>query len=116
KSDLLRGWAVQLLCEDREPSAVALARFAEMAEKDTPWVRLKLASALQRLPVDQRWPIATALVAHEEDNDDHNLPLMIWYGVEPAVAANKAQALKLAAACKLSKVRQFIAKRISEGG
>jgi hypothetical protein len=39
---------------------------------------------------------------------------MVWYGIEPAVAADKPQALKLAAASKLSKVRQFIAKRVAE--
>ena len=64
----LRWWCVQLLCEDRNPPAVALQRFAVMAREDkSSFVRLALASALQRLPNDARWPIAQGLVAHAED-------------------------------------------------
>jgi hypothetical protein len=112
----VRRWAVRLLTDSGIPDDDTQKRFAEMAQSDdSPIVRLAVASALQRLPVDARWPIATGLASHEGDNEDHNLPLMIWYGIEPAVAAHKAQALKLAAGCKLSKVRQFIAKRVAEG-
>ena len=52
---------------------------------DSPLVRLHLASCLQRLPPDERWPIAEALLSQAEDADDANLPLMIWYGIEPLV-------------------------------
>ena len=38
---------------------------------------------LQRLPVDERWDVVEALLAHAEDADDHNLPLMYWYAAEP---------------------------------
>jgi hypothetical protein len=116
EDDYVRRWAVRLLTDTATPGENTLSHFAEMANEDeSPAVRLALASALQRLPLEQRWPIAAGLVTHEADNEDHNLPLMIWYGIEPAVAADKAQALKLAAGCKLSKVRQFIAKRVAEG-
>ncbi|MBA4182265.1 MAG: cytochrome C, partial [Anaerolinea sp.] len=46
-------------------------------------VRLTLASSLQRLPVGQRAPIALALVGRQEDQDDHDLPLLVWYGLSP---------------------------------
>ena len=116
EDEYLRGWAVTLLCEDRAPPKAAQTKFAALAADDSPLVRLKLASALQRMPIDARWDITAALVAHEADNQDHNLPLMIWYGIEPAVAADKKKALELAGKCKLSKVRQFIAKRVASGG
>jgi hypothetical protein len=78
---------------------------------DSPTVRLYLASALQRLPVEDRWEIATELVKHEGDKDDHNLPLLYWYGIEPLVPADKAKALKLAQASKIPVIREYIARR-----
>ncbi len=71
-------------------------------------LRLALASACQRLTVEQRKPIVLALLAHEEDKDDPNLPLNDWYAADPAWAA---EAL---AACKIPKVSEFIARRLSE--
>ena len=76
-----------------------------------PLVRLALASALQRLPLAQRWPIAEALLSQEQDAGDPNLPLMIWYGIEPLVAADKVRAIQLTTRCKIPLVRQYIARR-----
>ena len=46
----------------RPPAAATVARFAELARTDpSPKVRLSLASALQRLPLDERWAIAEPL-------------------------------------------------------
>ena len=65
------------------------------------------------MSLEQRWPIVEALVAHPEDAGDHNLPAMYWYAIEPLVPADKARAAKLAAKCKISTVRQFIARRLA---
>jgi len=116
ENEYLRRWAVQLLLEDKTLTDEAHQRLATMAADDSSaLVRLSLASGLQRLPNNLRWPIAEGLVSHKEDNDDHNLPLMIWYGIEPAVAADKAQALRFVSRCKLSDVRKFTAKRLASG-
>ncbi|MBI3467582.1 MAG: hypothetical protein HY000_31615 [Planctomycetes bacterium] len=62
----LRGWAVQLELEDRAASPQTLVKFAQIAANDpSPVVRLCLASGLQRLAADARWPIAEGLVSHE---------------------------------------------------
>jgi hypothetical protein len=74
---------------------------------------LELASSLQRLPVDRRWAIAEALASHAEDANDLHIPLMIWYGIEPAVALNKDKALKLATTTKIPLLRQYIARRLA---
>ncbi|MFM9031531.1 MAG: dehydrogenase, partial [Opitutaceae bacterium] len=80
----VRGWAVQLLTEDGAAPAAARLKFAAMARAETAAnVRLKLASALQRLAPADRWEIAGALAARAEDAGDHNLPKMIWFAVEP---------------------------------
>ena len=113
-SEHLRAWAVQLLCENKNPGAQAQKEFARMAREDaSPLVRLYLASALQRLPLQQRVPVLKALLAHEEDAGDPNLPLMYWYAAEPVVAADNAVAVQLLAASKIPKVRQFITRRLA---
>jgi len=77
-------------------------------------VRLHLASALQRLPLEARWPIATALAQREEDTNDRQQPLMIWYGIEPAVAADPMKGVEFIAKAKLPTVRRLVARRIVE--
>jgi len=115
ESEHIRWWAIQLLCEDRKVDNDLLSRFADMAKADSSaLVRLSLASALQRLPLKDRWPIATNLASHAEDGRDANLPLMIWYAVEPAVAGNTQQALLFASKCKMPVVRQHVARRLAE--
>ncbi len=108
----LRGWAIQLSLEDENISANFLEKLVAAAKSDdSPIVRLFLASALQRLPLNQRWDLAGALLAHAEDAQDANLPLMIWYGIEPLVGEDKTRALKLIVKSKLPLVRQHLARR-----
>ncbi len=112
--DAVRGWAVRLLLEDAKASDAVAAKLTELAKSDkSSVVRLAVASALQRLPVQQRWPIAAALVAHGEDAADANLPLMLWYGIEPLAAADPERAAALLAKAKIPLVRQYIARRIA---
>jgi putative membrane-bound dehydrogenase-like protein len=114
--EYIRAWAIQLLCEDMSPSEAALAQFAVMATKDpSPVVRLYLASALQRINTDSRWPIAMKLVSHGEDADDHNIPHILWYGVEPLVMEDPSRALELAAQSQIPMVTQYIARRLTDG-
>jgi putative membrane-bound dehydrogenase-like protein len=110
----VRGWAVRLLLEDRQASPPALAALAERARGDaSPRVRLALAAGLQRLPLEQRWALAAALAQHAEDATDANLPLMLWYGVEPLPEADPARAVDLAAQSRLPLVRQFLTRRLA---
>ncbi len=63
-SEYVRGWTIQLLCEDGPPSPAVLTRLAVLAKNDpSPLVRLYLASAAQRLGLDERWPILRALAS-----------------------------------------------------
>lgn len=114
KDAYLRAWTVQLLCENGAPSTEVLAKFAAMAKDDpSPVVRLYLASACQRLPLDARFTIASALVAHGEDKDDHNLPIMDWLAAEPVVGASAEKGALLLGTCQIPKVQEFIARRLA---
>jgi hypothetical protein len=112
--ETVRAWAVRLLVEERRASEGVAAKLAEMARRDdSAAVRLALASALQRLPAAQRWPVAEALAGRGEDAGDANLPLMIWYGIEPLVAGDPDRAAGLLTKARIPLVRQYIARRIA---
>jgi putative membrane-bound dehydrogenase-like protein len=129
KHEAVRGWAIRLLTDampldtifsDRlgpEPALPAdlLSEFARMAAEDrSGLVRLILASTLQRLPVAQRAELAGPLLRREEDSDDHNIPLLIWYGLIPVAPVDPSALAKLGASCALSPTRRLIARRLAE--
>jgi len=110
----MRWWAVKFLSESEEFTDAHRELFVKRAREDhSGLVRLGLASVLQRLPLDKRWELAEALASHAEDAKDPNLPLMVWYGVEPAVPQNTQRAIQLMTAAKIPLVRQFIARRLA---
>ncbi len=112
--EAIRGWVVRLMVENQRISDDAVKRLADLARKDkAASVRLALVSALQRFPHSERWAIAEALATHAEDAADDNLPLMLWYGIEPLVPDNAERAAKLLATCKIPLVRQYIARRLT---
>ena len=114
--EYVRAWAIQFLCEDDGLQDEAFTQFVEMANSDpSPVIRLYLASALQRLEENQIWEIASALVTHEEDIHDHNIPKMLWYGIEPLVPKDPIRAVQLALASKIPAITQYIARRMSDG-
>ena len=113
----MRGWAIQLSLDGRQPTPELLERFAALAHEDpSPVVRLYLASACQWLSLDQRRPILAGLLTHKEDIDDHNLPLMYWYATEPLAAADMAGTLDLVRDSAIPLVREFTLRRIAEIG
>jgi hypothetical protein len=102
------------LVEQRPPGAQALGEFTRLAkEDDSAFVRLYLASALQRTPVEQRRPILEPLLARAADATDHNLPLMYWFALEPVVGADGVGAIDLLGGTKIPLLRQFIARRLA---
>ena len=112
QNQYIRSWAIQFLCEEQQPSPAILVQFETMAKDDTsPVVRLYLASALQRLDMASRWNIISGLLSHPEDVEDHNLPKMIWFGMEPLVKADPAKSLSLAVESRIPMVTNFIARR-----
>lgn len=112
--DHIRTWAIRLLRDYEGGLDGQTDTLVKLANEDkSAMVRLEVASAMQKLPLEKRWDIATALVAHAEDAEDDNLPLMIYYGIEPAIPTDKVRAAKLLAATKLPTVRQHIARRMT---
>jgi len=118
-SEHVRTWAIRLLVDD--PSAIAsdtasiqsLTTLA--ATEPSSFVRLALASALQRLPLAQRAALARPLMRRAEDAADHNLPQMLWYGIEPLGSSDPAALAELGTGCELPLTRRCIARRLTAG-
>ena len=114
QNEHVRLWAVQLLVDSGSPSQAAIQALQAHAQKEQSGLVLTyLASAMQRMPVESRFPIATALTSHGEFADDRVLPLMTWYGLEVAVPASPDSALKVLEQSQLSTVTQYIARRLT---
>lgn len=115
KDEHVRSWAVRLLT-DQPPvsSAVVDALAKHSGKEDSGLVLLYLASALQRIDVADRTALADELVKKAPFANDPVYPLMVWYGIEPAVAASAEVATKLATAAEIPLVRRFIARRLTQ--
>ena len=127
-SEHVRRWALRLMTDryhcDTSSFGVAtrswipsryLKQLSSLADSDlSAKVRLELACALQRLAPDHRLDLASRLLNHAEDATDPYLPLMIWYGLEPAVAENLTEALEIASNSQIPSVRKYIARRIAD--
>ncbi|CAN5905846.1 hypothetical protein BH11VER1_BH11VER1_07330 [soil metagenome] len=81
------------------------------SSEKSPRVRLEWASALQYFPARAATELAKGLLSHAEDANDHNLPLMYWFGVKDLPPS---ELVKLAKDCRIPLVTQFIARRITE--
>ena len=114
-NEYLRAWAVQLLAEDRKPTADVYAEFERLASEDqSPMVRLFLTSAMTRIPAPARWGVMERLLAHGEDAADINLPFMYWYALEPMAVAEPKRTLALAMTGKIPKLRELVTRRVAE--
>ncbi len=123
----LRVWAIRLLTDAMpihgrasvplvSEVAPAMIQGLSALTKSEPssFVRLALASALQRLPFQVRAELAAHLLAHGEDAADHNLPLMYWYGVKDLATTHPDALVKLASDGRIPLVRRFTARRLAE--
>ncbi len=107
----VRGWAVRLIAQQWTAGVPALAELAK--SESSVQVRRELASALSYLPLSQRAAIAEPLLARAEDAKDHNIPLLVWYGIEPLVGADAARGLALAAISRHPQTTDFIYRRLA---
>lgn len=100
---------------DEPVDAALLDRFVMLAGSDpSSAVRLALASTLQRLRISDRPQLAAALSLHAEDRNDHNLPLMIWYGLIPVADGDPAALVDVFSHSYSSTLRRLIARRLGE--
>lgn len=115
ESEYVRSWVIRLLGDDGRYEPRDIALMERLAAGDpAALVRLHIASALTRLPIERRLPIALRLASHAADAGDHNLPLMIWYGIEAAVPEFPVLSVDLARTSRIPLVRQYVARLLCE--
>ncbi len=129
KEESVRAWTVRILTdeqtldtilglhEDRVPLPLPdpiFTAFITAAKRDeSGLVRLALASALQRLPLQQRAELGQALASRDEDAEDHNLPEMVWYGISPLAERSPEALVPIAAETKWPNLLRWIARSLS---
>ncbi|MFO0906225.1 MAG: PVC-type heme-binding CxxCH protein [Pirellulales bacterium] len=113
RDEYVRSWAIRLFSESAPWPHDVQQRFLQLAAAgDSAHNRLQLASAAQRLPLAaDRWALLAALSRRSEDVSDPNLPLMIWYALEPLVPLDPPRAFALASASALPLLRRHVAQR-----
>lgn len=115
--EYIRSWGIQLLCEDRNPSKQALQKMGTLSKTDpSSVVRLYLAAALQRIPEADRWDLATGLTDHAEDKKDHNIPKMIWFGMEEVIANDLDRGLNFGVNSQLPIITEYVSRRVVSAG
>ena len=114
--EYVRAFSIQFLAEEKRASVETLRYFQTLSKTDlSPVVRLYLSSALQRIPLSQRWEILANLSQHDQDQEDNNIPRMLWYALEPLVSKHPEQAMNLALGSKLPRLLEYTARRLASG-
>ena len=79
----VRAWTVRLLGDARNVSPAIQRKFVKVARLDaSPVVRRQLACTAKRLPGDLALPIIDELLRRDEDDDDPQIPLLLWWALE----------------------------------
>jgi putative membrane-bound dehydrogenase-like protein len=111
----VRVWAIRLLGDGKVPTPQSVRDFAALAASDSSGlVLLYLSSALQELAEPDRWQLADALAARNDFATDRVLPLMVWYGIEPAVPENPDRAIGLVESSRMLPLVRCVARRLTE--
>lgn len=111
----VRLWALRCLVDQRPAGSDLLAELAQRARQEPSGLVLAfMASALRDAPLDSRWPLATALASRSDYASDATFPLLLWYGIQPAVLHAPDTAAELALGAQIPKIRRFITRHLSE--
>ncbi|WP_437187568.1 PVC-type heme-binding CxxCH protein [Planctomicrobium sp. SH668] len=104
----------QAITPDERTAASVTDALENLAKKEpSGLIQLHLASSLQRLSFDERWRIASLLVARPEFCHDKRLQLMVWYGILDAVPVSPERAIALLQISKMPLVTECVVRRLS---
>lgn len=116
-------WPIDLINGEQHPLAIerldgkdadVFKQLLEMARSDaSSFVRLNLASALQRIPLTNRAALGAALLSHPEDADDPFLPYLVWFGISPLAKHDASALISLAKDCTWPKTLRWITRSLA---
>ena len=94
--EYVRAWSIRLVGDDRNASPALLTEFVRLARYDASVVvRCQLACTAKRLPASETLPIVEQLLQHDEDVDDVQMPLLIWWAIEDKAISDAPGVLKM---------------------
>lgn len=92
----VRIWAVRLACDKKDVSPDLAKGLAARAKTEpNVEVRSQLACSARRLPAEPSLALLRELLSHSEDGDDIHIPLLLWWGIESKVTADRDAVLAL---------------------
>ncbi|MCO8123901.1 FG-GAP-like repeat-containing protein [Stieleria sp. TO1_6] len=112
----VRSWAIYLAGQPAKAlPEQQYAALVDVATNDSSLiVQRYLAAVLQRLPLQQRFSIAQGLIANSTSSHDPNIPLLIWYGIEPLVEQDPDPILETVAQSGRNDLLRFVVRRVAE--
>lgn len=105
----VRGWGIRLGTETPSVAERLAPTMLELASRETsPIVRRFLASAIQRLPSEAAWKVASALSMHPEDSEDRILPSLLWDGIALRMPSDPERAFQIAGKTGMTRLADWI--------
>ncbi len=116
-SEQVRAWTIRLLGDARKLSSSQQKLLASAAHNGTsPIIRRQLAATAKRLPGKDALPIIRELLERDEDTEDPQIPLLLWWAIESKALSDRADVVALFASSSFwqhALVRRFIAGRLA---
>ena len=116
-SAAVRAWTIRLLGDANQVSpAMARALISAATSDASPMVRNQLACTARRLPGRDALPIIRELLQRDEDAEDPQIPLLIWWALEAKAISDRDAVIHLFSSAALwnsSIVRQHITERVA---
>lgn len=114
ESETIRTWALRV-CTEEEYADDIDVQIAFNPKDPSLQVRLAWASLMQRASFEGiGWRVAQQLAEDPVIAGDHNLPLMIWFGIKDHVAADPEKAMQLLTKSDIPVLQNHVARRLAE--
>jgi len=98
RDENVRAWTIRLLGDARQVTPTVQSLLVTRAKTDTsPIVRRQLACTVKRLPGTEALPILNELLSRDEDVDDPQIPLLLWWAIEHNTIAQRENLMRLLA-------------------
>jgi putative membrane-bound dehydrogenase-like protein len=92
----LRAWAVRFIGDSKKISSELQSEVATLArEEKNPSVRNQVACSAKRWPGEASIPIVRELLTHDEDVNDPQIPLLLWWAIDDKALANQREVIGL---------------------
>jgi putative heme-binding domain-containing protein len=112
----VRLWSVRLISDGGNLSIATAQALASLAKTEPDVeVRSQLACSSRRLPADKGLPIVRNLIDRDQDANDPQIPLLLWWAIEANAESHRETVLSLFKDREIWSrpiVRKFLAERI----